>query len=202
MAGTLKNRAFLGYNMNDMKLIVGLGNPGKEYALTRHNVGFMVVNALINDLNLKTQAKYKGEIAQTVFGSETVILLKPHTYMNHSGESVRLVMDFYKITAKDILVIYDDLDLPVGKIRLREKGSAGGHNGMKSIIQHLGTQDFARLRIGIDKNPLYQTADYVLGKFLKQEEDQIIQAIRKAQQAAQDFPKMSFAELMNQYNKE
>ncbi len=185
-----------------MKLIVGLGNPGKEYALTRHNVGFMVVNALINDLGLKVQAKYKGEIAQTSFKGEPVILLKPHTYMNASGESVRLVSDFYKIAPQDILVIYDDLDLPVGKVRLREKGSAGGHNGMKSIIQHLNTPDFPRLRIGIDKNPLYQTADYVLGRFSKQEEDSVIQAILKAKKAAMDFPSMSFAELMNRYNKE
>jgi len=185
-----------------MKLIVGLGNPGKEYALTRHNVGFMVVNALINDLGLKVQAKFKGEIAQTSVNSETVILLKPHTYMNASGESARLVMDFYKIDVKDILVIYDDLDLPVGKVRLREKGSAGGHNGMKSLIQHLGTQEFSRCRIGIDKNPMYQTVDYVLGKFSKQEEASVVEAILKAKKAALDFPKMSFTELMNLYNKE
>jgi len=185
-----------------MKLIVGLGNPGKDYALTRHNVGFMVVNALINDLGLKVQAKFKGEIAQTSLGGEPVILLKPHTYMNASGESVRLVMDYYKIDAKDLLVIYDDLDLPVGKVRLREKGSAGGHNGMKSIIQHLNTSDFPRCRIGIDKHPMIPTVDYVLGKFTKQEEDDVVNAILKAKQAASDFPKLSFTELMNRYNKE
>ena len=185
-----------------MKCIVGLGNPGKEYEKTRHNVGFMVVNALIHELGLKVTSKYKGELAQTSSNGEPVILFKPQTYMNASGEAVRLICDFYKIQPKDILVIYDDLDLPVGKIRLREKGSAGGHNGMKSIIQHLGTQEFPRCRIGIDKNPLYATADYVLGRFLKQEEENITQAILKAKQAAIDFPKMSFTELMNRYNKE
>jgi peptidyl-tRNA hydrolase, PTH1 family len=185
-----------------MKLIVGLGNPGKEYALTRHNVGFMVVNALINELNLKVISKYKGELALTSSNGEQIILFKPQTYMNASGEAVRLVSDFYKIAPKDILVIYDDLDLPVGKVRLREKGSAGGHNGMKSIIQHLNTQEFPRLRIGIDKNPMYQTVDYVLGRFSKQEEESVVQAILKAKQAAIDFPKMNFTELMNRYNKE
>ncbi len=185
-----------------MKLIVGLGNPGKEYALTRHNVGFMVVNALINDLGLKVQAKFKGEIAQCNIKGETVILLKPHTYMNASGESVRLVMDFYKIQASDVLVIYDDLDLPIGKIRLRESGSAGGHNGMKSLIQHMGTQSFPRLRIGIDKNPLIEAKDYVLGRFSKQEEESVIQCILKSKKAAQDFPTLPFVELMNRYNKE
>lgn len=185
-----------------MKLIIGLGNPGKEYALTRHNVGFMVVNGLINELGLKVQAKFKGEIAQTNLKSESVIFFKPHTYMNASGEAVRLVKDFYQIEPKDIFVIYDDLDLPVGKIRLREKGSAGGHNGMKSVIQHLGTQDFPRLRIGIDKNALIETKDYVLGRFSKQEEDTITQAILKSKKAALDFPSMAFTELMNRYNKE
>jgi len=185
-----------------MKLIVGLGNPGKEYALTRHNVGFMVVNAMILDLGLKTQAKFKGEIAQTNINAEAVILFKPHTYMNASGEAVRLVTDFYKIDPKDILVIYDDLDLPVGKIRLREKGSAGGHNGMKSLIQHLGTDVFPRLRIGIDKNPMYDTKDYVLGRFNKQEEETMVQVLTKSKKAALDFPLLNFVELMNRYNKE
>lgn len=184
-----------------MKLIVGLGNPGKTYALTRHNVGFMAVNAQINDLHLSTTEKFKGELSTWQRNGETVLLFKPHTYMNLSGEAVRLVMDFYKLSVADLLVIYDDLDLPVGKIRLREKGSAGGHNGMKSIIQHVGTQDFARCRIGIDKNPLYDTKDYVLGRFTAAEEPHVIEALRKAQAIMVDFGTMSFVELMNKHHK-
>ena len=152
-----------------MNCIVGLGNPGKMYEMTRHNVGFRVIDALIQRDNLKTQNKFKSEIVQTTLNNVPVILVKPQTFMNLSGEAVRLVMDFYKIDPKDIFIIYDDLDLPVGKFRLREKGSAGGHNGMKSLIQHFGTQEFPRLRIGIDKNPLIPTPDYVLGKFTKED---------------------------------
>lgn len=183
-----------------MKLIVGLGNPGKSYEKTRHNVGFMVLDKLIHDLNLKTQTKFKGEIAQTTLNGETVLLLKPHTFMNLSGESVRLVKDFYKIEDPDILVIYDDLDLPVGKLRLREKGSSGGHNGIKSIIAHLHHQDFKRIRIGIDKDPLIVTADYVLGKFSKSDQIPLNSAINKASQACHDFCTQNFVDVMTRYN--
>lgn len=183
-----------------MKLIVGLGNPGKSYEKTRHNVGFMVLDKLIQDLNLKTQTKFKGEFTQTTLNGESVVLLKPHTFMNLSGESVRLVKDFYKIEDPDILVIYDDLDLPVGKLRLREKGSSGGHNGIKSIISHLHHQDFKRIRIGIDKDPLIVTADYVLGKFSKNDQIPLKTAIDKASQACQDFCTQNFVDVMTRYN--
>ena len=183
-----------------MKLIVGLGNPGKSYEKTRHNVGFMVIDALIQELNLKPQAKFKGEFVQTTLNGETVLILKPNTFMNLSGESVRLVKDFYKIEDPDILVIYDDLDLPVGKLRLREKGSSGGHNGIKSIISHLHHQDFKRIRIGIDKDPLIVTADYVLGKFSKNDLPALNTAIKKATEACKDFCSMNFVDVMTRYN--
>lgn len=183
-----------------MKCIVGLGNPGKMYEKTRHNVGFRVIDALIQRDNLKTQYKFKSEIVQTTLNNVPVILVKPQTFMNLSGEAVRLVMDFYKINPKDILIIYDDLDLPVGKFRLREKGSAGGHNGMKSLIQHFGTQEFPRLRIGIDKNPLIPTPDYVLGKFTKEDETILSSALQRAVNCCDDFTKLSFVDLMTKYN--
>ena len=183
-----------------MKCIVGLGNPGKMYEKTRHNVGFRVIDALIQRDNLKTQNKFKSEIVQITLNNMPILLVKPQTFMNLSGEAVRLVMDFYKIDVKDILIIYDDLDLPVGKFRLREKGSAGGHNGMKSLIQHFGTQEFPRLRIGIDKNPLIPTPDYVLGKFTKEDEPILLSAIDKAVRCCEDFTKMNFVDLMTKYN--
>ena len=140
-----------------MKLIVGLGNPGKEYENTRHNCGFMAIDYLAQDLGVTiNQAKFKGLYAKIKVEGEDVILLKPQTYMNLSGESVSEVMKFFKIDKEDVLVIYDDLDLPVGKIRIRANGSAGGHNGIKSLIAHLNGQDFKRIRIGIDQSlPLY-----------------------------------------------
>jgi len=136
-----------------MKLIIGLGNPGKEYENTRHNTGFMVLDRLSEKLNIEmTQNKFKGLYGKSKYKGEDVILLKPQTYMNLSGESVRQVMDFFKINQEDILVIYDDLDMPVGKLRLRQSGSAGGHNGIKNIILHTGSQNFNRIRVGIDRS--------------------------------------------------
>jgi peptidyl-tRNA hydrolase, PTH1 family len=183
-----------------MKCIVGLGNPGKMYEKTRHNVGFRVIDALIKRDNLKTQKKFKSEIVQTTLNNMPVLLVKPQTFMNLSGEAVRLVMDFYKLEIKDILIIYDDLDLPVGQFRLREKGSAGGHNGMKSLIQHFGTQEFPRLRIGIDKNPLILRPDYVLGKFSKEDEKILVSSIEKAVNCCEDFTRINFVDLMTKYN--
>lgn len=141
-----------------MKLIVGLGNPGKEYENTRHNCGFMAIDYLAQDLGVTiNQAKFKGLYAKIKVEGEDVILLKPQTYMNLSGESVSEVMKFFKIDKEDVLVIYDDLDLPVGKIRIRANGSAGGHNGIKSLIAHLNGQDFKRIRIGIDRHLISQS---------------------------------------------
>lgn len=184
-----------------MKLIVGLGNPGKEYERTRHNCGFMVMKKLEDKLNVSiSQNKFSGLYVKTKYKNEDVILLKPMTYMNLSGESVRQVMDFFKIDTADLLVIYDDLDMPVGKLRLRESGSAGGHNGIKSIISHIGTQNFKRIRVGIDRSPYIKVVDYVLGKFTKEESQAIEEGFDKASDAVLDYLEYGFHHTMNHFN--
>ena len=171
-----------------MKLIVGLGNPGKEYAGTRHNCGFMVIDRLASKLNVDVdQNKFKGLYAKVKYHGEDIILLKPQTYMNLSGESVNAVMNFFKIDKEDLLVIYDDLDMPVGKLRLRKTGSAGGHNGIKNIIAHLNSQDFKRIRVGIDRHKYMNVADYVLSRFSKVESEAIEQGIENAANAVLDY---------------
>jgi PTH1 family peptidyl-tRNA hydrolase len=185
-----------------MKLIVGLGNPGKQYEKTRHNIGFMVLDKLSADLDIPLdQAKHKGVFGSGIREGEKVILLKPLTYMNLSGESIRAVMDYYDIDIEDLLVIYDDLDLPLGRIRLRQKGSAGGHNGIKSTIAHLGTQNFNRIRVGIDrpKNGM-NIADYVLSPFSKAEEQELGEVVDRCASACKQWLKTPFLQVMNEYN--
>lgn len=150
-----------------MKIIVGLGNPGAKYAGTRHNVGFSVILKLADKYNISlTEKKHKAEFGKGIIEGEKVILAMPQTYMNLSGESVRELMDYYKCDCSDIIVIYDDIDLAVGRLRIREKGSAGGHNGMKNIILHLGSQEFTRIRVGVGQKPKnMDLADYVLSRF-------------------------------------
>ncbi|MEE0441655.1 MAG: aminoacyl-tRNA hydrolase [Thomasclavelia sp.] len=184
-----------------MKLIVGLGNPGKEYAGTRHNCGFMVIDRLASKLNVDVdQNKFKGLYAKVKYRGEDIILLKPQTYMNLSGESVNAVMNFFKIDKEDLLVIYDDLDMPVGKLRLRKTGSAGGHNGIKNIIAHLNSQDFKRIRVGIDRHKYMNVADYVLSRFSKVESEAIEQGIENAANAVLDYLDNDFNHAMNYYN--
>jgi peptidyl-tRNA hydrolase, PTH1 family len=185
-----------------MKLIVGLGNPGKQYEKTRHNVGFDTIDELSIQLNINLdQLKFKGLLGIGFVGTEKVLLLKPLTYMNLSGESIRAVMDFYDIDVKDLVVIYDDLDIPVGKMRLRQKGSAGGHNGIKSTIAHLGTQEFNRIRIGVDRpqNGM-SVSNYVLSKFTPEEQPIIQEVIKKSADACQSWLKQPFLQVMNEYN--
>lgn len=183
-----------------MKLIVGLGNPGIKYKNTRHNVGFMFVQNIVDYYNgdLKTSSKLKSQICLLKIDNEDVCLCRPLTYMNLSGEAVREVVNFYKIDINDILVIHDDLDLPVGKIRIREKGSHGGHNGMRNIIEHLNTSNIKRIRIGIDKDE--NVIDYVLGSFKKDERDIIDKDMILAPIIIKDFLEMSFPNLMSKYN--
>lgn len=182
-----------------MKLIVGLGNPGLKYKKTKHNVGFICLDhyAKKHNLKFKKDNRFKGEWLK----EGNVILLKPHTFMNLSGESVRKLFDFYQIDIDDVLIVYDDLTLPFSKIRLREKGSAGGHNGVKSIITHLQTQEFKRIKVGIDQNPLIDTKDYVLGKFSKQEAKELQQVVETVSDIIDGFKNnQSFVSLMNTYN--
>ena len=157
-----------------MKLIIGLGNPGKEYAKTRHNVGFMVIDALARQLgaDFKFQKKLQAEIAIVKDNKEEIILAKPQTFMNLSGSCVHAVMDFYKIKTKDIVVVHDDKDILFGEIKYQTDRSAAGHNGIKSLIEHLNTQNFSRVRVGVaweDKEKMGDTANFVLMNFTKTE---------------------------------
>ena len=184
-----------------MKLIVGLGNPGKDYENTRHNVGFMVMDRLSDVMNVSiSTTKFKGEYVKFKYHGEDVILLKPMTYMNNSGESVRQVMDYFKIDVEDLLVVYDDMDMPVGKLRLRQSGSAGGHNGIKNIILHTGSQNFNRIRVGIDRSKYIKVVDYVLSRFTKDEQDAINQGIENASDAVIDYLDHGFNHAMNRFN--
>lgn len=182
-----------------MKLIVGLGNPGKKYQSTKHNVGFMCLDAYFkeNKLKFKKEKRFYGESLKV----GNVVFLKPHTFMNNSGQSVQSALDYYDMNVEDLLIIYDDLDLPLGKTRLREKGSAGGHNGIKSIISHIKTEEFKRIRFGIDSNPLIETKNYVLGKFSKQDLKVVNPSIDRVVEIINDFNNnQSFLNIMNNYN--
>ena len=185
-----------------MKLIVGLGNPGKHYEKTRHNAGFMVMDKLADKLGVKLdQNKFKGLYTQTFVSGSKVLLLKPQTFMNNSGESVQAIADYFNIDRSEILIIYDDLDLPVGKLRLREKGSAGGQNGVKSILRYMGSQEIARIRVGIGKDLQIPTVDYVLGKVNKEDIDLFQETLNTAADAAIASINEEFNMVMAKYNK-
>ncbi len=184
-----------------MKLIVGLGNYGGEYKNTRHNAGFMALDFYAKKNNLSIdKRKFKGLYTETKINDEKVLLLEPQTYMNLSGECVRDFMGYFHIDVKDLLVIYDDMDLDVGVIRLREKGSAGGHNGIKNIIENIKTSDFKRVRIGISKDKNIDTINYVLGKFKDEEKEIIDKEIEKISNIIEDFTKYDFNKVMSLYN--
>jgi PTH1 family peptidyl-tRNA hydrolase len=182
-----------------VNIIIGLGNPGKKYEDTRHNIGFMVIDQISDKWGIPVQqAKFRALVGEGRINGERVLLVKPQTYMNLSGESVGEILRFYKLTPDDILVIYDDLDLPLGQVRLREKGSAGGHNGIKSLIQHLGTQAFKRIRIGIDRPaPGGNVIDFVLGTFTVSERQVVEEAVYLAAEAAAMTLTESFGKVMN-----
>ena len=186
-----------------MYLIAGLGNPGKEYEKTRHNAGFGAIDALAEKLGISVEEKkYKGLFGKGRIGAEPVILLKPQTYMNLSGESVREAADFYKIDPEHMIVIYDDTDLEVGRLRLRAKGSAGGHNGIKNIIAHMGTQEFPRVRIGVGAKPdRMDLADYVLGRFSQVEQSQMEDGYKEAAEAAAAIVEEGIEAAMNRFNR-
>lgn len=184
-----------------MKLIVGLGNKGCEYNNTRHNVGFMAVDYLADYYHVNfNKEKFAGLYTTFYLENEKIMLLKPQKYMNLSGEVVRDFVQFFKIDIDDILIIHDDLDLAVGRIKLRPKGSSGGHNGLKNIENHLHTQNYKRVKIGIANDKNIDTKDYVLGKFTQQELEVINSIIKKMPNLLTDYLKKSFDELMNKYN--
>lgn len=185
-----------------MKLIVGLGNIGDKYIFTRHNVGFMLIDsfALNSDLNYRENSKLKCLMTNIRDGYEDYLLIKPTTFMNLSGEAVRAVMDYYKIQIEDILIVYDDLSLELGKIRFRANGSDGGHNGIKSVIKHLGTNNIARLKIGIGPQPNIPSEVFVLQNFSKEELEILKSTISKAKDGIECYFKEGIAIAQNKFN--
>ena len=185
-----------------MKLIAGLGNPGKEYAGTRHNIGFVVIARLSDEYNIPLNSKeHKAVCGKGFIEGEKVILAQPQTFMNLSGESVGRMADYYKIEPEDIIIAYDDIDLEVGQIRVRRKGSAGGHNGIKNIIAHLGTNEFPRVKVGVGAKP--QGGDlvrHVLGRFSKEDEKKMDEVLDEAVKAVVTIVTQDVDAAMNQYN--
>lgn len=185
-----------------MYIIAGLGNPGKKYEGSRHNVGFMALDELADHYGIQVSEKaHKALIGKGIIEGNKVILVKPQTFMNLSGESIRAVLDYYKAEPSEFIVIYDDISLVPGNIRIRKKGSAGGHNGIKNIIAHLGTQEFPRIRIGVGEKPeKMDLADYVLGHFSKGEEEVMRQAYQDGAQAAVSMMTDGIDAAMNRFN--
>lgn len=186
-----------------MYIIVGLGNPTSQYSGTRHNIGFDAIDRLASKMGISVDTKkHKALIGKGVLGGEKVVLAKPQTYMNLSGESVRELIDFYKIDSEDeLIIIYDDISLDVGKLRMRAKGSAGGHNGIKSIIAHTGSEVFKRVKIGVgNKPPRMDLADYVLGHFSKEERVVMDEALDKATDAIEIIISEGLNAATNKYN--
>ncbi len=184
-------------------LLVGLGNPGDKYESTRHNVGYAAIDALAEELRVPVQKLKHRSLTQSVeLGGARVLLMKPITYMNLSGEAVGEAARFYKIPPERVLVLSDDVSLPVGRLRIRKSGSAGGHNGLKSIIQHLGTDQFPRIKIGVGEKPHpdYDMADWVLGKFAGEDAKIISQAIQRAGEAAACYIQDGPDKAMNRFN--
>ena len=185
-----------------MYVIVGLGNPGKQYDKTRHNVGFDVIDMLAKEYGISvTKIKHKALIGEGRVGTEKVLLVKPQTYMNLSGETLIDIYNYYKVDLENIVVIYDDIDLDVGKLRIRKKGSGGTHNGMRSIVKCLGSTDFPRVRVGVSKPmPGQNLADFVLSRFRKEEADDLATGLEKACNAVDCIIRENLDLAMNKYN--
>lgn len=187
-----------------MYIIAGLGNPSKEYEGTRHNVGFQVIDRIADKYNISVDTKkHRAFIGKGMIAGQKVILAKPQTYMNLSGESIRSLLDYYKIDEEnELIVIYDDISLEPGQIRIRAKGSAGGHNGIKNIILHIGGQVFPRIKVGVGEKPSkMDLADYVLGHFSKEEKEQMEEGYEHAVHALELMLTGEISEAMNEYNR-
>lgn len=185
-----------------MYLIVGLGNPENEYAHTRHNMGFDTINQIAKNNNIQiTKNKFKGLCESTIIQNQKVILLKPQTYMNLSGESVKEVAEFYNLKPEEIIVIYDDIDIEKGHIKIRKKGGAGSHNGMKSVVEELQSTDFARIRVGIGQ-PEFKSdmINYVIGKVPQEEQEILQQGVEKSAKAVEEILKNGIDIAMNKFN--
>ena len=186
-----------------MYIIVGLGNPTKEYQATRHNIGWDAITRISDEYRIPLDfKKHKAICGKGYIEGEKVILAQPLTYMNLSGESVRELVDFYKVSPEEVIVIYDDISLEVGQLRIRKKGSAGGHNGIKSIISHLGTDEFPRIKVGVgDKPKGWDLADYVLSRFTKEENEVIREALKSTSEACRMITGGEIDAAMNHYNR-
>ena len=186
-----------------MKLVVGLGNPGKEYEGTRHNIGFSFIDFYLKkkNMNVTWKSKFQGLYCEVFLSGEKVLFLKPQAYMNLSGTVVEQFVRFFKIGMNDILIISDDLDLHVGNFKLKDKGSCGGHNGLRNIEACLHTQEYKRLKIGISKDKSKDVKDYVLGKFSKEETDALQSLLLQLVSVMDDYFRLDFLSLMNQYNR-
>ena len=187
-----------------MFIITGLGNPDRQYEGTRHNAGFDVIDRIAEKYNIAVDTKkHRAYIGKGIIDGQKVILAKPQTYMNLSGESIRSLVDYYKIDEEnELLVVYDDISLDVGRLRIRAKGSAGGHNGIKNIIAHLGTQVFPRIKVGVGEKPKgYDLADYVLGHFSKAERERMEEGYDNAVRAAEMIVTGQLNEAMNEFNR-
>ena len=186
-----------------MYIIVGLGNPTDKYQATRHNIGWDAITRLSDDYRIPLDfRKHKAICGKGYIEGEKVILAQPQTYMNLSGESVRELVDFYKVSPEEVIIIYDDISLEVGQLRIRKKGSAGGHNGIKSIISHLGTDEFPRIKIGVgDKPKDWDLADHVLSRFAKEEEPVIRDALKDTSDAVRRIVTGDIDAAMNLYNR-
>jgi PTH1 family peptidyl-tRNA hydrolase len=188
--------------MADVKLIVGLGNPGPQYAETRHNLGFKVIEALENALSIEVnKRKFAARIGEASYAGQRLILMKPWKFMNRSGESVATAVGFYKLDLSDLMVITDDMALEVGKIRIRAKGSAGGHNGLADIIEKLGSNEFARCRVGIGPAQSAEAVGYVLGRPPMQEKQLLNEAILGARDAVLCWTRFGIEKTMNEFNR-
>lgn len=184
-----------------MKVIVGLGNPGSRYEATRHNVGYMVVDRLAEGADIgRCQSRFDADIAESSAGDDKLLLVKPQTFMNLSGRSVRQVVDYYDVPLHDLLVVCDDVNLPLGKLRIRTRGSHGGHNGLRDIQDHLGSSVYPRLRIGVGNPEGDDMVDYVLGRFRPGERAIIDDALTHAVQVVVSWIRCGIEETMNQYN--
>ena len=202
MFGRFKKKTYASVGTPEF-MVVGLGNPDRKYTLTRHNSGFLCVDMLSEKLNFRVdKLKFKSLIADTTINGHRCIVMKPQTYMNNSGEAVRECANFYKIKPENIIVIYDDISLDVGKLRIRRKGTDGGHNGIKSIIYHLNSDQFPRIKVGCGKKPHpdYNLADWVLSEFKKDEQKALEPALENACKAIELLLDNQIDKAMNSYN--
>lgn len=188
--------------MNRMRIIIGLGNPEKDYKGTRHNIGFETINKLAYDHNIDiNRAKFRAHFGEGFISGQKIMLVKPQTYMNLSGESVREILEYYKLGSEDILVIFDDVSLPPGQIRVRERGTAGGHNGVKNLIYHLNTTEFDRIKVGVGEKPNgWDLADYVTSRFSASEMEGMISGVTQAGDAVEMILKDGITTAMNKFN--